>query len=563
MMKRLGPLFPALLLALLLLAGCTAGPAQTPSRRGGTVILALYQEPDTLNPYLASQRAAGEVHTFILEGLLGVNEQGEFYPVLATQVPSRENGGISADGLTLTYHLRPDVTWSDGQPFTCDDVRFTWEANVNPKSGAVSTAGYRDIDSITCADPHTAVIHFRNLYAAELVLFWSILPRHATGDPADMPHWEFNRHPIGTGPFKMTEWVSADHITLVRNGQYWEKDKPFLDSVVIRFVPSRDVALQLLRSGEVTIVWDLVEANLPALAKVQDVKIGQAPGPRSERLALNLADPTIDTPDDPAAHPHPILGDARVRGALEAAIDKRELVDQLLNGQAVVGTNELNVGWARCETSASKYDPARARQLLDEAGWQVGPDGIRVARTAQYAPPGTRLRLKLQGPTGDSLRDQVEQLLVEKWKSIGVEAYIENVPTAVLFGTWESGGVARHGKFDLLLYSTGPYVDPHSQIEGYFASWSIPRADNHGSGYNYSRWINASADQAIRLAGSTPDAATRRSAYCNVMDQVNRERPQIYLFSRLFLAGYRDQLQGWSTNVWKNLGWNAADWWLK
>jgi ABC-type transport system substrate-binding protein len=150
---------------------------------------------------------------------------------------------------------------------------------------------------------------------------------------------------------------------------------------------------------------------------------------------------------------------------------------------------------------------------------------------------------------------------LEQWKAVGIEAFIENAPTAALFGTWDSGGVARHGQFDMLIYSTGlPIADPQSQIEGYFSSWNIPSASNHGSGYNYARWINNIADTAIKTAGSTPNMAARRDAYCQAMQQVVAERPMIYLYSRMALFAYRNSLQGWVTNVWKNMGWNAAQW---
>ncbi len=560
----------------LLLVHCAPAPAPAstplaatattaPTKKGGTVTLALSSEPDTLNPYLASQRAAGEVHVFVIEGLLSVNEKGEFFPALAREVPSKENGGVSADGLTITYRLKPGVTWSDGAPFTCDDVKFTWEAVVDPKSAAVATTDYREIESVTCPDPLTAVVKFKSFYAAYLVPFWTVLPRHATGEPAAMTKWDYNRKPIGTGPFKISEWQSGDHITLVRNENYRDaaQGKPYLDSVIIHFVPSHDVALQLLQTGDVTIVGDVTEENLPQLAKTPGIVIGSAPSPRSERLLLNLGDPTVDA-SNPIDQHHPILADARVREAIELSINKQEIVDKLLNGKGAVGTNELNIGWARCDTPPSVFDPDRARQLLDEAGWKPGADGIRVAQGAQFTGDGTRLRLKMQGPTGDALREQVEQVLVERWKQVGIEAFIENAPTSALFGTWDSGGSARHGKFDILIYSTGlPIVDPQSQIEGYFASWNIPEANNKGAGYNYSRWVSQAADDAITLAGSTPDTAARREAYCRVMAEVVHDRPHIYLYSRLAIFAYRNSLQGWITNVWKNMGWNAASWRLK
>ncbi|MDE3088492.1 MAG: peptide ABC transporter substrate-binding protein [Chloroflexota bacterium] len=561
----------ALGVTMLLLAQCTAAPAapsipaSTPIKKGGTVTLALSSEPDTLNPYLASQRAAGEVHVFVIEGLLGVNERGDYFPVLAKEVPTKENGGVSADGLTITYHLKPNVTWSDGEAFTCNDVRFTWQVITNPNSAALTASDYREIAAVTCPDALTAVVTFKEFYAPYLVPFWAILPRHATGDPAALSKWEYNRKPIGTGPFRIAEWLSGDHITLVRNERYRDaaQGKPYLDSVIIRFVPSRDVALQLLQTGEVTLVGDLVEANLPQLSQAAGIVVSSTPGPRSERLVLNLGDPSVDAAN-PVNQPHPILADARVRQALEEAIDKQELVDQLLNGKGAVGTNELSIGWARCATPPSAFDPDHARQLLDEAGWKMGADGIRVAQGAPFAKDGTRLRLKLQGPTGDAVREQVEQVLVDRWKQVGIEAYIENMPTAALFGTWDSGSVARHGKFDILIYSTGlPIADPQSQIEGLFASWNIPSPSNKGTGFNYARWIDSAADSAIQAASATADLAARRDAYCHAMAEVNRDRPLIYLYARASITAYRDRLQGWRANVWKNLGWNAAEWWMK
>ncbi len=564
LVTRLAP-FVLILLASWI-AACAprqrAAPAQAPARAGGTVILALSQEPDTLNPYLASTRSAGEVHTFVVEGLIGVDDKGEYYPALAAEIPTQQNGGVSADGLTITYRLRRGVTWSDGQPFTCDDVLFTWQAVVNPKSGAVGTSGYDQIDSVTCPDPLVAVVKYKTLYAAYLVPFWAVLPRHATGDPAEMAAWAYNRNPVGTGPFEIKEWMAGDHIMLVPNPHYRDAaaGKPQLDSVLIRFVPSRDAALQLLRTGEVTVVGDLTPQNVPRLAGVQGVGIAEAPSPRSERLLLNLANPEIDAPDRPLAQPHPILGDASVREALELGIDKKEIVSNLLSGQAQVGTNELSTGWARCETTPSPFEPAKARQLLDDAGWRVGNDGIRVAQGSRYAADGTRLRLKLQGPSGDAVREQVEQLLLDRWKSIGVETYIENAPTATLFGTFASGSVARHGRFDILIYTTGPYVDPQSQVETYFASWQIPLASNRGAGYNYSRWINSAADQAIKTAAASTDIGTRRAAFCDLMAQVNTDRPEIYLYATDAIVGYQNRLQNLRVNVWKNLGWNSADW---
>ncbi len=555
----------AAVLALLTLT-VWPGPAFPQATRGGTVHFALYQEPETLNPYIATQTASGEVIVFTVEGLLDYNEKGEYFPRLATEVPSRQNGGVSGDGKTITYHLKEGLKWSDGQPVTCEDVKFTWQAVIHPKSGAVNTSGFREIQTVECPSPTTVMVKYKNFYAPFLGQFTNgIMPKHATGDPAEMNRWAYNRKLVGTGPFVMLEWVSGDHITLIRNRYYREPGKPLLNGIIIRITPSREVGTQLIKTGEVDIVWDLVESNVPELRPIVGVKISAAPGPDAERLLLNLADPNLDAPlaEEVAKHPHPILGDARVREAIELGINKNEINDKLLFGLAVPGTNELHIGWAKCTTRVSEYNPVGAKQLLEQAGWKLGADGIRVSQGARFAKDGTRLRLKLQTTTGNKLREQAEQLLIDYMKQIGIEFYIENVPSPVLFGSWASGAFRKHGHFDVLMYTTSPDPDPHSHVEGYFGSWKMPTAANNGDGFNYARWTNKVADDNIKLAGSSPDINVRKKAYCAAMDEIVKDRPHIYLYSRSKLHAYRERLQGWVTNVWENVGWNAQDWWLK
>ncbi|HTD47053.1 MAG TPA: peptide ABC transporter substrate-binding protein [bacterium] len=538
--------------------------SQQAAHRGGAVTIALYQEPELLNPYLATQTASFEVAVLTVEGLVAANEKGEYFPQLATEVPSPANGGVSQDGKTITYRLRPGLAWSDGRPLTCDDVKFTWEAIVTPKSGAVTTSGYDEIQTVDCPNAKTAVVRYKDYYAPALSRFRWILPRHATGDPTNMTKWEYNRKPLGSGPFKIVEWASADHITLVRNERYRVKEQPYLDRVIIRIVPSREVGKQLLRTGDVDVVWDLVESDVPELRGVSGVRISSPPGPEAERLVLNMADPALDGPPPEVAkqHPHPILGDPRVREAIELGINKREITSKLLYGLATVGTNELHLGWARCATPPSSYNPSKAKRLLEEAGWVPGAAGIRVAKGARYAKDGTRLRLKIQTTTGNKLREQAEQLIIEYMRAVGIEFYIENVPSPVLFGSWSSGAFRKHGHFDVLMYTTNPDIDPHSQVEGYFASWKMPMADNGGSGFNYARYQNPRFDADVKRAGSVPDLTARREAYCDAMKQLVQDRPHIYLYDRARLHAYRDRLEGWVGTPWDYLAWNAQGWWV-
>ena len=531
-------------------------------------IFALYQEPQILNPFIATQTASGEVNAAIIEGLIHVDNNGQYFPVLAKEIPTLDNGLVAydeeSDVLAVTYNLHDDILWSDGEPFSCDDVLFTWEAIVHPESGAVSTAGYDQITNFECADEHTAVITYSPFYAAYLSLFGAIMPRHSTGDPVDMQSWPYNWNVIGTGPFRMTEWVPGDHITLVPNENYRDfPEKPHLDRLVIRITPSREVGMALIQTGEVDFVWDLIEAVIPDLEGVEGVTVNMAASPATERLLLNLADPSLDATDDPINNPHPLLGDLRVRQAIQIAINKDEINEVLLFGAATVGTKEQNIGWSGegCDIPASVYDPDAAAALLDEAGFtDEDGDGIRECNGCEYANAGDPLRLKIQTTTGNQLREQAEQLIIEYMADIGVDMFIENVPSSVLFGSWASDAFRKHGNFDVLMYTTSGSIDPHSHLNGYFHSTNMPTETNGGSGFNYSRWINETVDEALTIAGASPDIPVRQEAYCTLMQEIANDIPHIYLYDRSDIHATRSDLSGYIPNPWDNQTWNAADW---
>jgi len=529
------------------------------------VIIALYQEPQILNPYIATQTASGEVYSAVIEGLIETDPDGVYYPVLAKEVPSVDNGGVvlEDDVLTVTYNLLEDVLWSTGEPFTCDDVLFTWEAVMHPESGAVSTSNFVNITSLTCPDDHTAVVVYEPFFAPYLETFDAILPRHATGAPEEMQKWVFNWNPVGTGPFKMAEWVPGDHITMVKNENFRDyPDMPYLDKVVVRITPSREVGMVMIQTGEVDFMWDLIEAVVPDLEGKEGVVLNITAGLGTERLVLNLSDPAVDATDDPIANPHPLLGDVNVRKALQTAINKDELNEILLFGAATVGTKEYNIGWPSigCDIAPSVYDPAAAAALLDEAGFtDEDGDGVRECNGCLHADAGTPLRLKLQTTTGNQLREQAEQLIIEYWAEVGVEGYIENVPSSVLFASWASGAFRKHGDYDVLMYTTSGGTDPHSQMNGYFGTDKMPTEANSGTGYNYSRWVNP-ADADMKAAGLSADIAERQVLYCNAMKAIAEELPHIYLYDRGEIHATREGLTGYVPNTWQYQTWNIGEW---
>jgi peptide/nickel transport system substrate-binding protein len=430
---------------------------------------------------------------------------------------------------------------------------------MTPGVGVLSTTGFSDIEAVDCPDPNTVVVKYKNFFAPYLTLFNEIIPKSA-GDPKGMKDWAYNRKPIGTGPFKIDEWVTDDHVTLSRNANYREQDKPYLDQIIIRMVPSSEVAIQLLASGEIDIMWNNTEADLPQLEKLPGVKIESPLGIGGERLFFNMAE--NKDPADPKK-PHLILSDVRVRQAIAYGIDKQRIIDKLLFGKAKPGTNELNSGYFKCDTPGYGYDADKAKKLLDEAGWVPGADGIRVSKGAKVAPDGTRLRLKFSTTSGNKLREDSQVLMAENLKAIGVDVFIENAPSSVVIGTWDAASPRRRGNFDIIMYTTNASVDAHSQMTNLWASWLIPSEANK-SGLNYTRFNDPKADELIKQAAGEPDTAKRKAIYCQLTQMTYDQANMVYLYQRSSIDSYRDRVVGKvSGNVWDNIGWDAANWSVK
>ena len=235
-------LFTLFIVLGLVLSACGGGTTEPASggEGGGTAVLILPEEPATLNFYLADAAIVRQVaDSTSMTGLVTIDETGNFVPVLATELPTLENGGLSDDYLTVTWKLREGLKWSDGEPLTSDDVRFTVEVLSNPDSGAlVGTSGFSLITNVETPDDLTTVLTYSEPYPGYLDQFaYGLFPRHATGAPEEMTSWEWNRAPVTAGPFIVSNWASGESITLTRNPNYFEEGKPYLDSIVFAIVP--------------------------------------------------------------------------------------------------------------------------------------------------------------------------------------------------------------------------------------------------------------------------------------------------------------------------------------
>ncbi len=532
---------------------------------GGTVTLILPEEPTTLNFYLADAAIVRQVaDSTSMTGLATIDENGDFAPVLAQELPTLENGGLSEDTLTVTWKLREGLKWSDGEALTSDDVRFTIEVLSNPESGAlVGTSGFDLIANVETPDDLTTVLTYSEPYPGYLDQFaYGLFPRHATGEPTDMANWEWNRNPVTAGPFILSNWASGESISFTRNPNYFEEGKPYLDGLVFAIVPEPAAQSAMMLNGEAQVhLWPgefKADYDEFLKGKAQQYLI---PGIWNMAIDFNLSAPFDGDPT--ATTPHPILGDIRVRQAIAQAIDYQTLQQDVLQGSVGDSTNPFAYGWYQCDLPRKfGFDVDKANQLLDEAGWVVGDDGIRVAKGAMYAEDGTRLSLELQGYTAFDPLQLTEEFIVENLKAVGIEARIQNYDFSIIFGAYEDNSPRMVGDYDMLIFDRGFTTEPQGYNFDAYHSSRIP-SETNTTGGNYFSWVNADVDAALDTAGSSFDTQTRKDAYCEVGQAVIDDLPQVYLYLFQDNYGIADSLTGYTLNTWGSMSWGSQNWQYK
>src|SRR3984885_14723724 len=340
-MTRRGRILTAILAVLMLAAaGCARTVSGTSSDGGrhpwtqpGTLRIATSLSPNTLNPILSTQQIEAFVDALMLDPLVATDEKGRNVPVLAVVVPTLENGGISRDGLTITYRLRRGVRWQDGAPFTSHDVAFTYHAIMNPATAVGTRHGYDEIARVDTPDPYTAVFRLKRPFAPAVNTFFAnsdapyqILPAHLLAKYHDLNRVPFNEKPVGTGPFKVARWSRGDRIDFVANDEYF-LGKPKLRKIELHLVPDENTIVSQLRAHEVDWFAFASPRAYPQLKAIPTVVTRLVPMNANDAIMLNTT--------------HPPLDDPNVRRALGYAIDKRLLVKQTTFGTQLPATEDL------------------------------------------------------------------------------------------------------------------------------------------------------------------------------------------------------------------------------
>jgi peptide/nickel transport system substrate-binding protein len=531
--------------------------AEGPPVAGGFATLVYGEDPETLNLALSNAWITGQVAWAIVEGLVDVGPDGNYRPLLAEELPSLAAGTVSEDGLSVTWKLRGGLEWNDGQPVTSADVRFTWQAIL---ASGIDKSGYDRIANVETPDDRTAVVRYETFYADYLGQFKYLLPAHA-GAPGTMPDWAYNRNPIGTGPFMLDEWIVDDHITLVRNPHYWKEGQPYLDGVIYRIVPDYDAHVRMLGEGQVDHMW-IGASDIQQVRDMPNVDLYEGNSGWMARLWLNLADPSAG---GQAAPPHPILGDPRVRQAMEKALDWDQIIHGVYNGLgAARATTQFYKGWYAVDIPAEPVDLEAAQALLEEAGWtdQDG-DGIRECHGCMAADEGTRMALRLEAYEYGAEWDLVRIVLQDMLRYVGIEVTGQTDEMSTMFGTFSSGAPRATGDFDMMLYDTTSGVDPQEFFYAQFHSSQIPTESNQGQGCNWTRYANEDVDRWLEEAGATPDLDTRRALYAKIARQLAEDNPVLSGIIFTDNLAYSQRLEGWIPNLYWPQTAAMEDWWIQ
>lgn len=529
-----------------LLAGCTkAGTEGSGTRNSGTipgtVRVAVQSEPKNLNPVLASNTTDGMIDMFMFDLLVTADAKGNPQPDLADPVPSTENGGISKDGLTVTYHLVKNAKWHDGVPFTSKDVKFSWQAVMNPKNNTTSRNGYDKVASVDTPDPYTVVFHLKQKFAPIVNTLFAesdnpiwVIPEHVLGKLPDINNAPFNGEPVGTGPYKIAEWVRGDHITMVANPDYF-KGKPKLDKVTVKIIPDENTTINALKTHDIDWMFQASPHTCAALKDVngKGINIAYSQVDGYEGVLLNLS--------------HPPLNDLKVRQAIAHAINKQELVDKLTCGTQKIATEDHPAWmWAHNpNVTTYNYDVQKARQLLQQAGFTPGAGGI-MQKGGQP--------LSLLGVTNNSnaTRRQLAVLVQEQLRQAGIDMQIKTYTGSQLFAPAGEGGILQLGKYDLSFSGWYAGVDPDDSSQ--FICTMVPPG-----GYNYTRYCNKDMDSAQTDALTHYDVPTRTTAYHKIEGHLADDLPQIFFWWVNAAQPYNTDLKGFDPNpVTEN--WNAYTW---
>lgn len=525
-----------------------------PALAAGTLVIGMTQFPSTLNPLIDSMLAKSYVLAMTQRPITLYDQEWQLVCRLCVELPTIENGGAvpetlpdGGEGIAVTYTLHPDATWGDGTPVSTDDVLFTWEVGQHPQSGVSNAEAFRRILKIDVHDAKTFTLHVDRITFTYNAASIDLLPAHIErpifeADPAAYrTRTAYDTDPsnpgLAFGPYRIAEVTSGAQIVLERNPTWWGQE-PAFDRITVRVIENTAALEANVLSGAV----DMIAGEL-GLTLDQAVAFEKRHGKRFTLLYQSgLIYEHLDLMLD-----NPVLADRRVRHALIHALDREAISNRLFEGRQPVAHGSVSpLDWVYdAELPTYGYDPARAKALLDAAGWSKIEDGVR------HNAAGAPLTIELMTTAGNRSRELVQQVIQSQWRAVGIDARIRNEPARVFFG--ETVSKRKFTGAAMFAWLSSPENVPRTTLH----SEQIPSAENAWSGQNYTGFANAEMDALIDAIERELDRDKRKALWRDLQRLYREALPVIPLYWRAnafvlpkWLTGVRPTGHQWTTTQW-------------
>lgn len=555
-------------LAIEMLLSAGLGQAQTrpttsPAKRGGggTLRVLSWDAPNLLNPIIAVGLKDWNASAMFYEPLVYFDAAGNLMPILAQEVPSLQNGGVSKDGTVVTWKLKRGVSWHDGKPFTAQDVVFNWEYTADPATGSPGVGVYKNVKQVEALDPYTVKVVFTQPTPYWIVTGF-IIPRHIfepyKGARArEAPN---NLKPVGTGPYRFVDFKPGDLLKGEINPSYHVPGRPFFDSVEVKGGGDAvSAARAVLQTGEYDYASGIGGVEDDVLQRLEQGGKGRVVigfGGRIIHVQLNQSDPwtEVDGERSSIKSVHPFLTDPAVRGALALLVDRASIQEQILGRLGQATGNFLNAPERfRSKSIRWEFNIEKANQLLDAGGWKRGADGVR-------ARDGKRLRMLFQTVT-NAAAQKMQAVIKQAAGKAGIEMELKTV-TASSFYSSDPANTDTYTHFyadlQLATYLLGP-PDPE-RLMRVFCSWEVATKANNWQRFNVWRWRNDEYDRLYRSAETEMDPVKRAAFYIRMNDLVVQSGIIVPVAQSAKASAMSSRLRSVEHNVYEVDFWNLAYW---